>query len=793
MTGPGSMKSIAWRKALGGGMATAAMALLAACGGGGGGSGGGTISTPTPPIAPTPAPAPPPVPAPSPTPAASFNTSEYNRSDGPDVHGAITAWSQGYTGSGTTIAVIDSGIDPDSPEFSGRLSAASRDVAGARGLEGPDNHGTQVALIAAAARDNTGMLGMAWGAGVLALRADQPGTCEQDAGCKFLDSDIARGVDAAIGAGAKVINISLGGGAPGPVLRNAVQRAAAAGALIIVSAGNDGDSTESGIDPSAPDPFAAGLLAAGGANVIIVGSVNDRGTISGFSNRAGSAQASFITAQGEAVCCVYENGVLKVSQQNGRSFVTLVSGTSFSAPQVAGAAALLAQAFPNLTGAQIARILLNSARDAGAEGIDTIYGTGILDVARAFAPQGTLTLAGGSAAVAMFDGGGTASAPMGDSLGQATLATVATDAYRRAYSVSLRGGAGAALSQPLLAAMDGQERNLSAGGEAVSLAFTVRAVHGAGLARPLELGFAEAEGARLLAGRMSLRLAPRTTLAFGYAQAADGLVAQLQGQSAPAFMIARGGSAGDTFARTGDASFALRQQAGPWGLTLSLSRAEAWLPAGRDEPARLRRNGQTYPVRSVGLAADRAFGVLETRLGMTWLSEQETVLGARFNPAYGAGGADSLFVDAAAGVDFGPRWHMGASFRHGITRARSGGLIASGSQFASQAFSMDLTRRGAFAADDTIGLRLSQPLRVSGGGLMLNLPISYDYETQTAGYGPSRLSLTPTGRELAAELAWRGRLGAGDAAASLFYRRDPGHYASLPDDRGVAVKWNVEF
>ena len=55
------------------------------------------------------------------------------------------------------------------------------------------------------------------------------------------------------------------------------------------------------------------------------------------------------------------------------------------------------------------------------------------------------------------------------------------------------------------------------------------------------------------------------------------------------------------------------------------------------------------------------------------------------------------------------------------------------------------------------------------------------------------LSLAPQGRELTGEIAWRGSLFAGDAAASLFYRKDPGHYAALPDDKGVALQWSRRF
>ena len=74
-----------------------------------------------------------------------------------------------------------------------------------------------------------------------------------------------------------------------------------------------------------------------------------------------------------------------------------------AAPQVAGAVALLAQAFHNLSGAQIVNLLLSSARDAGDAGTDPVYGRGILDIGRAFAPQGSTALAGTSVAVPLAD------------------------------------------------------------------------------------------------------------------------------------------------------------------------------------------------------------------------------------------------------------------------------------------------------------------------------------------------------------------------------------------------------
>src|SRR5690606_34774922 len=102
-------------------------------------------------------------------------------SDGPLEHNAATAWNSGRTGRGVTIAVVDTGIDEDSPEFAGRVSPLSRDMTGSnRPLTGSDDHGTNVSMVAAAARNNSGILGIAFDSTIMALRSDTVGSCAGD-------------------------------------------------------------------------------------------------------------------------------------------------------------------------------------------------------------------------------------------------------------------------------------------------------------------------------------------------------------------------------------------------------------------------------------------------------------------------------------------------------------------------------------------------------------------------------------------------------------------------------------
>ncbi len=763
----------------------AAMLTLSACGGG-----GGVASTPAPVPAPTPTPTPTPTPSPTPSPTptptpvpTNFNTSEYRRSDGPAFHGAITAWDAGASGQGTTIAIVDSGIDTTNPEFSGRIAASSTDVGGTRGLiNADDDHGTQVALVAAAARNNSGVMGIAWNATVQMLRADTPGSCIGEDGCSFSDENITAGIDSAIRSGARVVNLSLGGDPANSTLRAAIGRAAAAGLVVVVSAGNDGDSTEAGVDPNNPDPFAVSVLQAGGANVLIVGSVDEFGVVSNFSNRPGTSASSTLMALGQQICCVFENGVIKTETTAEGTFVRVVSGTSFSAPQVSGAVALLAQAFPNLTAKQIVSLLLSSARDAGTSGTDVIYGRGILDIARAFSPQGSTGLAGTSVAVSLGSLAGTTSAAMGDAISGASLPTVMLDGYSRAYRLDLAQGLRAGqVRQPLIEALGTPSRSIALDTDGAQLAFSVDRRFGAA---PLRLAPSDRDRAKVLASSLVTRLGDKLQVALGWNVSGQGLTSQLQKRREPAFMIA---GVGTGLAERSQTGLAMRYRIGGAGLTVNAERAEVWRPEALQD----RRIDRLI---RFGLAVDGTRGAgLDWRVGLGLMREDRTVLGARFAEALGGGGATTASV--SPGFTWRPAtgWQLAASGNLGVTRIDSGAITANGSRLVSSSWAVDLARDGMLVAGDRLALRLSQPLRVESGALLLNLPVGYDYATGLASFSRVPLSLAPKGREIDAELAWSVRALGGNVATSLFWRRDPGHFSSVHDDGGAALRWSSAF
>jgi hypothetical protein len=138
-------------------------------------------------------------------------------------------------------------------------------------------------------------------------------------------------------------------------------------------------------------------------------------------------------------------------------------------------------------------------------------------------------------------------------------------------------------------------------------------------------------------------------------------------------------------------------------------------------------------------------------------------------------------------------WSLGASWRQGWTYANPGASLTGQSVLQSNAFSLDLSRNSLFAHNDRFAFRIAQPLRVTRGGLALNLPIAYDYATGATSFGSRRLSLAPKGQEIDSEVAWTVPMPGGYFSSNLFWRQEPGHFDNAPDDLGVAFRLQFDF
>lgn len=274
------------------------------------------------------------------------------------------------------IAVIDTGADLAAPDLAAKSPTSYNTRTGTTDVRDDNGHGTFVASIAAGSVTNgDGIAGFGGDAQLLVIKTG-PGDGT------FTDVDEAAGITYAIDHGARIINLSFGGPGTTAVERNAIRYAIAHGALVVAAAGNE-------FEQRNPVEYPAALLqpvgsdGAGGAG-LAVGASTQTGSRAGFSNTGSwiSLAAPGVNVFGDlsslSPAAMYPRSPLPGSQSGLYGYS---SGTSFSAPQVAGAAALVWAANPQLTAQQVAQILKQTA---SGQGRWTPYlGFGVIDVAAA--------------------------------------------------------------------------------------------------------------------------------------------------------------------------------------------------------------------------------------------------------------------------------------------------------------------------------------------------------------------------------------------------------------------------
>ena len=283
--------------------------------------------------------------------------------------GAPAAWEQGYDGTGVRIAVVDTGIDDSHPDLAGRVVAAE-EFAGTGSTTDVFGHGTHVASIAAgdgAASDGQ-YAGVAAGAELVNAKVlDDSGSGQE--------SWVIAGMEwAATDQDADVINMSINGGVTDGtdlVSQSLNTLSEQENALFVTSAGNFGGSPESVETPATAD-HALGVAA--------VDKSDAYADFSGQGPRFGDfAVKPEIAAPGVAITAARAEGS-EIGPPVGEDYMEL-TGTSMAAPHVTGAAALLLQANPDWSFAQLKNALVTSAADVGATAFQ--QGGGRVDVAAA--------------------------------------------------------------------------------------------------------------------------------------------------------------------------------------------------------------------------------------------------------------------------------------------------------------------------------------------------------------------------------------------------------------------------
>jgi len=280
------------------------------------------------------------------------------------------------------VGIIDTGVDAV-PDLAGKIDGLYDVTAHGTQLSpstaGNDDYGHGTAVASLIAANGFGMAGFGGAAHVIGIHADNQG--------RFYDTDLAQAIAKLDALGVRIVNLSIGGPEPSsPILVDAINKAASDGMLIVAASGNE----------SGPVDWPAALLQPSGGGEsygLAVGATNAKGSHAWFSNfdRHLSLVAPGILSgdcSGVLVALPQQSQLLSDTcyrqwTGSGGADYGYVAGTSFASPEVAGVAALVWAARPELKNYQVAEIIKASAdRDAGTSWTPTM-GCGRLDAAAA--------------------------------------------------------------------------------------------------------------------------------------------------------------------------------------------------------------------------------------------------------------------------------------------------------------------------------------------------------------------------------------------------------------------------
>lgn len=798
----------------GGGLAAAgAVVALAAGGGGGGGGGGNGVSNADAAL------------NPQNLPPSSFLTSEALNQEGIAGMNAHYSLARGYDGSiysrdtdgtllSTTpigavkVAVADSGVDLTHPDLAANILAGSsftcNDAGCVAGGDVPAGgagawHGTAVAGIIGALKNGVGIHGVAPAAKIMSIRfADNSSN---------LTNGDAPGIKLALDNGAQVLNGSYGFPSVTPpsatvvdvqaIVNNIyggttfgtqIQRGVGLHAVFVFSAGNEGLANPD-LPAGLPYYFQGATAPAGisqvnydtinpshynwTGNVIAAVSVDSSNVISSFSNRCGVA----------ATWCLAAPGEISMSTAPAGGYTGGIQGTSFSAPNITGAVAVMLGAFPQLTPEKVVQILFDTATDLGAAGVDSVYGHGLVNLEKATSPtDGGWSLTSLRQVFSFAGSGMGLSAPFGNALAASRAQLQFLDAYGKNYFVPLT-----AVNHPLSRSMLGYERMDKLAqtrpmtlvplgdGSTLQLATTpAQDSSGESIDKLTRFSYALA----LPVGGED----KEAHMAFHYhMNLADALLPEPQrgitgaALKNPYLTLTDGMNSSVVDFRNGKAHYTMAAYMGNYG---------------QDDYAYQFHNSKSMS----GLYSELAYKPVD-KLKLTvdsgMMLEKNSMLGSEASGAFSIDHSATYYTGISGKYALSDGMALIANYHMGMTQvaADANSMINDFGNIRSHAFAAGAEFTHVQDERDVLGLVVSQPLRVTGGSAGLTLPVSMAANGDI-GFARSWLNLAPTGRETDFETYYTLHNGEdSDVGVDAMLRLQPDNNAASGPDTAVLATY----
>lgn len=680
---------------------------------------------------------------------------------------ADAAHFRGITGLGVKIGVLDTGVNFRHREFAeaGKLLPGYNAVTGGTDITDRSGHGTHVAGILGANRDGKGIFGVAYDAALLPVK---------------VFPDVGTGSTLALDKGlrhlaGKVHIASMSVGSTAAYDPRATREAVRSGMLLVASAGNTGAA-----HPGWPANFAKESWA--NNQIIAVGAVDGANRLAPFSNRAGEAGAWYLVAPGTGIASSYLD-----------DRYAYMSGTSMATPMVSGAAALVKQLWPGLRADQVATILLVTATDLGAPGIDTIYGRGLLNVEKALQPIGPLTTTTlNGRTINVLTGSvqpSAATSMLWQLAASGQLRVAGVDDFQRDFGVDL----GASVARPAPLSI---EQAMGSMGTHTEVAEQVLG-SGLNVAAVRETRWSPVHGMQRRLSSFSLLAQDDdgSEISFGI----GGLASQHFG--AAALQLEQGLSlaqdaalANPYFSLVPDASHAaLARRVGGLKLRFGVlsSGLNQALAAQDGHPATA-----GLPEANAGLVeVSRSFGNAALSVSMSQTRESNAYLGSWSSAALSLGSrASTSALQVAGAYMIAPKLAIAGQAAYGITPGghSSDSLVTEISRTRTNAFSLSLVAADRIKRGDRLSVSLSQPMRTYSGRIVM------DVLSRSNGSGAARerlvFSMVPIGREMRAQLNYQAPAGYGATfRLTLMARRNPNNLEDASVETLVAVRYVKAF